>query len=84
MCSKSMAIQSMSILRITGVCACETGESFYSVSKNEKKYDFETGSLHILFAAYIINIVGQFQKIKKIKLLKVGGIYENHYKRKVS
>lgn len=36
MCSKSMAIQSMSILRITGVCACETGESFYSVSKNEK------------------------------------------------
>lgn len=42
---KSTTIQSMSILRITGVCACEMGESFYSVSKNEKNYDFETGSL---------------------------------------
>lgn len=38
----------------------------FSVSKNEKFYDFETDGLHILFADSIISIAEQFQKIKKI------------------
>ncbi len=37
----------------------------FSVSKNEKFYDFETDSLHILFADSIISIAERFQKIKK-------------------
>lgn len=49
------------------------GYSFYSVSKNEKFYDFETHSLHILFADSIISIAERFQKIKNFQLLKAGG-----------
>lgn len=46
MCSEGMTIQIMSILRITGVWACETGGEFCTVSKNEKNYTFESGWIY--------------------------------------
>ena len=55
-----------------------------AVSKNEKIYDFETGSLHILLMDGIMSVVKWFQKMKKIQLLKVGVNNENHYEKKIS
>lgn len=54
------------------------------VSKNEKIYIFETGSLHILFADSIINKEKTVSKNKKKSTFESEWLYENYYERKVS